>query len=102
MKPLFLFFILSCISVIPFYSVANTEVDKDEILVTTEDVKIDDTLLVSKLAKTLKTNGLLTSSRQGTDSYMMAILCEFPKKGEERHNNFKPYCLLRRVKIKKF
>lgn len=64
-------------------------------VITTEDVTISDPKLVAELAKIVKKSGLLTSTKQGIDSYMVAVLCEYPHKGERQ---FAPYCVLRKVK----
>ena len=64
-----------------------------EVVVTTEDVAIKDKALEAKLIKAVKENGSLTSTRQ-VHSYMIAVLCEYPKKSAKA----KPYCTFRRVK----
>jgi hypothetical protein len=78
---------------------SKSEAEKHSVEITTEDIKIEDASLENKLAKLLKKKGTLTSSRQGTDSYMVAVLCEYPKKEEQRLHAFKPYCFLKKVRV---
>lgn len=67
----------------------------DEVVVIGEDISIKDKTLEKKLINTLKEKGTLTSTRQ-VDSYMLAVLCEYPHKDSKS----KPYCNFRRVEIR--
>jgi hypothetical protein len=81
--------------IFPLTSFAYSEADKDEVVVVAEDILIKDKTLEKKLIKTLKENGTLTSTRQ-VDSYMLAILCEYPHKESKN----KPSCNFRRVLVR--
>lgn len=64
-----------------------------EIVVTSENIEISDKALERKLAKLVKEKGTLTSTRQ-VNSYMLALLCEYPHEGSKG----KPICSFRKVK----
>lgn len=67
-------------------------------VITTDDVAIDDPVLEQKLMVALKKVGKLTSVRQGTDSYMVAVLCEYPD-SESGSSKVKPSCSFRKIKM---
>lgn len=95
MKSFFRFLVLSCISIVSLCAVADSTADKEDVLVTSEDVTIKDKALEKKLLKAVKENGTLTSTRQ-VHSYMVAILCEYPTQDMKA----KPYCSFRKVKVR--
>ena len=61
--------------------------------VTAKEIDINDKDLEKKLLKLVKEKGTLTSFRQGTSSYMIAILCEYPE-----DTKADSYCEFRKVK----
>lgn len=95
MKSLFQFLVLPLISMVHLGAAASLAADKDEVLVVPEDMEIKDSALEKKLLRAVKENGTLTSTRQ-LDSYILAVLCEYPPKDMKT----KPYCVFRKVKVR--